>query len=219
MSSNEINMEHIFEALRYGKENDYFNKIIETPKLGTRKFNSQQIEKIHPIFSQSPNVFHVAAFYGQFDMIFDIILQTDPNNKQFLFQKDDQGRSISHFAAAGGQVGIIKLLYDFSHSPLDTDQDKEGYTYVHYACKYGHLKIVKFAQKTVHEFNTFNQKYFELAFEKKNLPIIDYICKKAKSRGDFNSDVDYDWNNFIEAKNIYEYTTSRIKNDGKGHRK
>jgi ankyrin repeat protein len=54
---------------------------------------------------------------------------------------DDAGRTLVHFASAGGSLEILQLIAEGTE--LDwTRQDKSGNTCVHYAAMFNHLSIM-----------------------------------------------------------------------------
>ena len=161
-------------VFQYIKEHLKF--AIDIDQITNFPFDSSQISKYHPIFANKPFAIHVAAFYGNDELINFLAI----NEMSLLSQKDSLSRSPAHFAAAGGQLSTLKLLAYNGISISDPDSDNK--TIVHYACEYDHLDILKYAYSLRLPLNTNSKKGppIHIACASCNIRIIEYLCSLAK---------------------------------------
>ena len=57
------------------------------------------------------------------------------------------GQQPIHFASAGGHIELIELLID-GGAPVN-EEDKEGYTAMHLAAKYGHNSLIEILKSKI----------------------------------------------------------------------
>ena len=94
----------------------------------------------HEIFNKNPTILQAAAFFKA-NNILESLMAIDDH----LFNKKDKGgRTVNHFAAAGGNLEYFQKnekLYDF----METDD--RSWTIFHYAANYNHPEILRWGIK------------------------------------------------------------------------
>ena len=96
-------------------EIDKFKSLVSEDQFNTFHFNLKDDDAIPDIFKNSPNILHVASYYGSMEIL-NYLLSKNVD----LSQTDSLKRDVSHFAVTGSHLFAIKVLYDhgvdFSHS-------------------------------------------------------------------------------------------------------
>lgn len=82
-------------------------------------------------------VLHLACKKGKYDMC--AFLLSDNNYKDLLGKESNQGWNAAHFAAVGGSVKILNLLYDKKLNI--TSNTKNGLNILDIACIYNHAEM------------------------------------------------------------------------------
>jgi hypothetical protein len=91
--------------------------------------------RLPPMLSNSPPYSALAAFFRA-PACFELFVMMSFDDKV----ADSMRRSLDHFAAAGGDLAIIRELERLGHSFSETDA--EGNSPLHYACQMGKLDVL-----------------------------------------------------------------------------
>lgn len=77
---------------------------------------------------------HILAYRDQL-ILASFLLETNVVPRDCLFKKDLQGRTVVHFAAAGGGLDFLKWLKDVGGKDIVTTPDYDDWTPLHWACR------------------------------------------------------------------------------------
>ena len=79
--------------------------------------------------------FHIAAYRDQLKLA-SVFLESHTISVDSLFSKDMQGRTVVHFAAAGGGLAFLQCLRNIGGQDVVTTPDDDGWTPLHWACRH-----------------------------------------------------------------------------------
>ena len=144
-------------------------KQLQLSVLSSTEYIQAVFQDEHEIFQASPNIHMVAAFYSANKIL--QFLDTDSMGRCY---EDKQKRSLSHFAAAGGNLKFFK-----DKKTLFLPEDKDGYTFVHYAANYNQKNILEWAvkQQISLEKKSKNGTALRLACQNSYLGCIEILCQ------------------------------------------
>lgn len=133
--------------------------------------------KYSPLFLNSPKIQHIAAYYGYIELLKYLCIQNANNNRD-LMEPDKNRLTTIHFAAAGGQFETIIFIADQVGS--EGIKDGTNRTIVHYACQFGHVRILSWAysHKIDLEENCRDGYPIHLACFNQHFDIIEFLCQK-----------------------------------------
>ena len=126
-------VEQIYDAL-IDDDLDLYTEITENFESHDL-YLSHSKYKISSILNKRPAIIHAAAFFGA-ESIFQYLkdgIEVDMTKLDFL------ERGVQHFAAAGGNLSIMR-----SFDTISKKTDQKNRTSMFYAVKYGHMDIVKY---------------------------------------------------------------------------
>ncbi|KAK8883783.1 hypothetical protein M9Y10_042882 [Tritrichomonas musculus] len=121
------------------------------------------------ILTNSPPLISVAAFYRAINC-FNFLLEHGADIKKL----DENETPISHFAVAGGNMDIIRILDEHGVDFAQTLQ---------IAAEYGHFEIFMWLYKNkgfdLHERDKFNRTFLHIAAEGGNCKLVQFLIKQG----------------------------------------
>lgn len=132
--------------------------------------------QFNQIFLNKSKIQHVAAFYGQTQILLDICNHRTDNNLA-LTETDNVGRTPLHYAAAGGHIDVVMMIVQKTGDLSVKDRNLRSI--VHYACQYGHVNILRWANSKGLKLNDNSRDGYpiHLACFHQHFDVIEYLCK------------------------------------------
>lgn len=122
--------------------------------------------EIPSILKSLPPIISVAAFFGSVECV-SALIALNAN----VYEKDNEKRTPSHFAAAGGKLEIIRIL--------DQDEPDTNKNYpIHYAAQYGQVDAIRYfwsKNRNLNETGFKLKQAIHFACYNGHLPVVEFL--------------------------------------------
>ncbi|XP_074559150.1 uncharacterized protein LOC141815092 [Curcuma longa] len=165
----------------------------------------EQLWIVRRILMESPQVSHQGprgqtALHAAVLRSYEISKMILDKNPSCLKHQDTSKSTRLHFAAASGNVDILRLLLERDAS-AGYMQDEEGFAIIHIAAKGGgtvNLNMIKATLEhcpdAVEQKNNKGSNFVHVAVEKKNLKVVEYVITSSPSAKELLNEQDHEGN-------------------------